>query len=129
MFTVNGAASASTYSVSAAFGSLLPLQAVVGTQLAALVDAIGTAQPTLASAVPAGGAAAPGAVAEVFGRLAALLAADDFSSGQVLEEHQALLQAAMGVRFEAFARAVLDFDSGHALELLQACAAEQGIAL
>ena len=32
---------------------------------------------------PLGGAAEPGAVAEVFGRLASLLAADDFSSGQV----------------------------------------------
>ena len=109
--------------------ALLPLQADVAARLAALVAAIGTARPPPAAAVPADVSVDPAAVAEVFSRLAGLLAADDFASGQVLEANQTLLQAAMGGRFDAFARAVQDFDSGHALELLQACAVERGIVL
>ncbi|WP_079435468.1 response regulator [Zoogloea sp. LCSB751] len=105
-----------------------PLQAAVVTRLAALIDAIGAALPASAPATPEVELDA-GAMADVFGRLARLLAADDFSSRQVLEAQQALLQAALGARFEAFAQAVSDFDSAHALELLQTCAAERGIPL
>ena len=108
--------------------ALAPLQAEVAVGLAALVGVITAALPVPGASVTESPVDA-GAVAAVFGRLAELLAADDFASGRLLDAQRPLLQAAMGERFESFASAVADFDSDRALAVLVACAAEHGIPL
>ncbi|WP_374486080.1 response regulator [Zoogloea sp.] len=113
-----------------ALPALAPLQAEVTAQLAVLIESIGAALPAAPAApVVLEASVDPAAVAEVFGQLAPLLAADDFSSGQAVDAHRPLLQAVMGARFESFARAVAEFDSDRALTQLRACAAERGIPL
>jgi two-component system sensor histidine kinase/response regulator len=108
--------------------ALAPLQAEVVAGLTSLVGAISAVLSPAAPRVAEPPVDA-GAVAAVFGRLAELLAADDFASGQLVDAQRPLLQAAMGERFESFAGAVADFDSDRALAVLGACAAERGIPL
>lgn len=108
--------------------ALAPLQAEIAAGLAPLVEAITAVLP-----VPGASVTEPptdaGAVSAVFCRLAELLVADDFASGQLLDTQRPLLQAVMGARFEVFAGAVADFDSDRALAVLAVCAEEQGISL
>ncbi|WP_201212618.1 response regulator [Rhodocyclus purpureus] len=68
-------------------------------------------------------------VSAVFVKLGRGLADDDFAVGQLFDENEPLLRAALGERFASLARTIGNYDFAIALTLLKEAAAERGITL
>jgi two-component system sensor histidine kinase/response regulator len=107
---------------------LAPLQSATNACLTQLIAAIVPHLPSQGVALPAAEVDVH-RLQEACVGLARRLATDDFSSGHLLDEHEALLQAGLGADFAPLVDAVRHFDFVTALECLKVAAARHGIPL
>ena len=111
---------------------LAPRRETTEQALAVLIEAIATRlpdePPAIPPAIPRGAKPADvGQLRSVCTELAQRLAADDFTSGRFVEEHEALLRAGLGEHFVRVAEPIQNFEFSIALEALRQATAVLGI--
>ncbi len=108
--------------------SFAAAQTALANKLAELIGAIKASAPIESGGAPGAGVDM-GRLREIGGRLAAQLAADDFSSGDTFDRDADLLRAALGDAFSSISGAIHEFNFSTALEQLNKALLAQGIEL
>lgn len=106
--------------------SLDPLQREIAGHLRELTDAIASRLPE-AQRAPAAAAVDAKLFDAVCARLAQQLADDDFASGALLDENEAMLRAGLGEHFAGIAEAVHEFNFTAALDQLNEAIAGRNV--